>query len=486
MSRPSTPLASDASVFASRVTERAGCLDTATNLSAVTSIRLRANVDATLAALSAAFAFMPFVPRLVRAAFTGPADRAAMAERMRYGLAQVPVDAPPREVRNSARPLRVLFVAGEPSGDLHASNLAAAIALIAPDAELRGIGGPKMAAAGVVVEQDLVSDPVMGVWPVVRRTPAFFRLYRDLLIRFEENPPDVVVGIDYPGLNLRLARAAKKRGVPFVLYVAPQVWAWAPWRTKALARDVSRVLAILPFEQRIFADAGASVAYVGHPLFEHLRGCKIDSAYRASLRAIVPFGGALVALMPGSRRSEVSANLPLILAAARHAFAARPGVRFVLPLAAERLRAVVEAALLAAPDILVTVAPPAKSDDAMAAADAAVTVSGTATLHLTAHGVPAVVVYRASAAGRALSRFLLVSPWIALPNLLSGDEVLPEFLASRRDGPRVGEALLRLLPGGPDRVHAIAMLLSIRERVGGDGVADRAARWVLATAAAPR
>lgn len=456
----------------------------------MTSARFRANVDATLTALGAAFGFVPFLPRLVKAAFTGAADRKRMAERMRAGLAQRPVDAPaagpaPGAGDGSARPLRVLFVAGEPSGDMHAANLAAAIARVAPGADLCGIGGPRMAAAGVVVEHDLVSDPVMGVWPVVRRTPAFFRLYRDLLVRLETDPPDVVVGIDYPGLNLRLARAAKARGVPFVLYVAPQVWAWAPWRTKSLARDVSQIVAILPFEQPIFEEAGARVAYVGHPLFEHLRRRGADAAYRESLRAPVGDGGnggALVALMPGSRGSEVRGNLPILLDAARHATAARSGLRFVLPLASERLRPAVEELLAAAGDLAVTVAPPAKSDDAMAAADAAITVSGTATLHVTAHGVPAVVVYRASAAGRALSRFLLVSPWIALPNLLCADEVLPEFLASAADGPRIGDALLRLLPGGPDREKTLAALASIRERVGGDGVADRAARWVLATA----
>ncbi len=456
----------------------------------MTSARFRANVDATITALGAAFGFVPFLPRLVRAGFTGAADRRRMAERMRAGLAQGPIDAPaaPAASDGAPRPLRVLFVAGEPSGDMHAANLAAAIARTVPAADLRGIGGPRMAAAGVVVEHDLVSDPVMGVWPVVRRTPAFFRLYRDLLVRLETDPPDVVVGIDYPGLNLRLARAAKARGVPFVLYVAPQVWAWAPWRTKSLARDVSQIVAILPFEQPIFEEAGARVAYVGHPLFEHLRRRGTDAAYRETLRAPLGRGGdsatagALVALMPGSRGSEVRGNLPLLLDAARRAAAARPGLRFVLPLASERLRPAVEELLAAASDLAVTVAPPAKSDDAMAAADAAITVSGTATLHVTAHGVPAVVVYRASAAGRALSRFLLVSPWIALPNLLSAEEVLPEFLASAADGPRIGDALLRLLPGGPDREKTLAALASIRERVGGDGVADRAARWVLATA----
>jgi len=248
---------------------------------------------------------------------------------------------------------------------------------------------------------------------------------------------------------------------------------------------VTLVLPILPFEQAVFEAAGARVAYVGHPLFGHLARRPADEAYRASLRAGVAPGGALVALMPGSRRSEVRANLPLLVAAASHASAARTGLRFVVPLAAERLRPLVEEGLRAA-TLDAAVAPPERSDDAMAAADAAVTVSGTATLHLAAHGVPGVVVYRASAASRALSRLLLVSPWIALPNLLAGDEVLPEFLAGPGDGPRVGEALLRLLPGGEGREQATAALRALRERLTDPAVADRAARWVLATAIPPR
>src|SRR5262249_42256325 len=161
---------------------------------------------------------------------------------------------------------------------------------------LEGVGGPRMDAAGVRLVADLVSDPVMGVWPVVRRAPAFFTLYRDLVQRLAEDPPDVVVGVDYPGLNLRLARAARSTGVPFVEYVAPQVWAWAPWRARRLARDVSRVLCILPFEESLFRAAGARAEYVGHPLFEHLAAKPCDNAFRASLRGGI--GGApLVALL---------------------------------------------------------------------------------------------------------------------------------------------------------------------------------------------
>lgn len=445
--------------------------------------RARATFDATLTALGAAFAFVPFLPRLVRAPFTGRRDRARTVELLRAGAgvrpAEPAADPAARGTTPGGRPLRILLVAGEPSGDLYAADLATALLRLRPDARIDGIGGPRMAAAGVAVRHDLVSDPVMGVWPVVRKAPAFFRLYRDVVAEFEQDPPDVVVGVDYPGLNLRLARAARRRGVPFVVYVAPQVWAWAPWRTRRLARDAARVLPILPFEQAIFEASGVRASYVGHPLFAHIAARPGDAAYRARLRG-GPESPPLVALLPGSRRSEVRANLPLLLAAARRAAEARPGLRFVVPLANERLRVAVEAGLRDS-GIAADVAPPDHSDDAMAAACAAVTVSGTATLHLAAHGVPAVIVYRTSAASRVIARLLLVSPWIGLPNLLAGEEILPEFLAGDADGPRIGDALLRLLPGGDDAGRAAASLAALRARLTVDGVPDRAARWVLAS-----
>ncbi len=423
--------------------------------------------------------FVPFVPRLARAVVTGRADRERMLAVLRDAPAEAPEEPPP--VPQDGPAPRVLLVAGEPSGDLHGADLAAALRAERPDVRLEGLGGPRMAAAGVELLEDLVSEPVMGVLPVLRRLPYFARLYRSLLLRLAVDPPDVVVGVDYPGLNLRLARAARRRGVPFVEYIAPQVWAWAPWRARSLARDVAHVLTILPFEEPLLRAAGARASYVGHPLFEHLARRPPDAAFRASLRSTVPPGGALVALLPGSRRAEVEANLPLQLAVASMVAAHSPATRFVVPLASERLRPLVKEALREGPGG-VAVAAPASSDDAMAEADAALTVSGTATLHLVAHGTPSVVLYRVSPAGRLLASLLLVSPFIALPNLLAAREVLPEFLATADDVPRIANALLGVMPGGPSHEPTRAALAEMRARLHVGGAPERAARWALAAA----
>ncbi len=443
----------------------------------MSAARLRATVETIGTLFAALFAFVPFLPRLARSLFTGRRDRERMLTVLRSGL-HAGASEPP-EPSGSIR--HVLLIAGEPSGDLHAADLATALLRQDPTIRLVGLGGPRMEAAGVELVEDLVSAPVMGVLPVLKKLPFFLGLYRRLLIRLSEDPPDVVVGIDYPGLNLRVAKAAKRRGIPFVDYIAPQVWAWAPWRVHSLAASVNRVVTILPFEEPMFHAAGVAASYVGHPLFEHLAERPPDEDYRSALRSSIPEGGSLVALLPGSRSAEVAANLPLMLQAAQMVQAHTPGARFVIALAAERLRPLVEAALHDAAVGGVSLADPRYGDDVMAAADAAITVSGTATLHLVAHGTPAVVIYHATWSARMLGDLLLVSPFIALPNLLSGEEVLPEMIVDSGDVQRIANSALGLMPGGPSRERAIAMLDEVRRRLHVPGAADRAAAWVLAT-----
>lgn len=440
--------------------------------------RARATKDAALTLLGALFSWVPLLPNLLRAACTGRRDRARTLETLQGTLDTLPVDAPD----TPSRPLRVFLIAGEASGDEHAADLARALRSLRPDVQLEGLGGPCMAAAGVDLMADLVSHAVMGILPVLKHVPQLFGIYRRVLIRWEEAPPDVIVGIDYPGLNLRLGREARARGLRFVEYVAPQVWAWAPWRTRGLAAATDKVLAILPFEQRVFAADGVDVAYVGHPLFHRAVSHPLSVSHRAGLREGMG-DGPLIALLPGSRRTEVRRILPLQLAVARIVTEKHPRARFVIPLASERLRtllvSLIETHQGSGPHLDVRVIEPEHGHDALAAADAALTKSGTSTLNLVAHGTPAVVMYYSTFLGRLFLRYLMVAPFFALPNLLAGEEVLPEVIAEPGDVPQLAEHLLSMLPGGPRRERTLGAMARIRKSLARPGVPERAAGWVL-------
>lgn len=439
--------------------------------------RGRATWDSVVTLVGGLLGFLPFSARLL-AGLPGVAVR---RRRLLDRLASRPRALPGAvESEPETRGRRVFLVAGEASGDRLGADLARALRRLDPDVRLEGLGGPQMRAAGVELHADLVSHAVMGLLPVLRHVPTLFGIYRDTLTRLDDDPPDVVVGVDYPGLNLRLARQARRRGVRFVQVVAPQVWAWAPWRSRALADDVSRVLAVLPFEPAVLEPHGVSVDYVGHPLFE---ATDLDAPQRRLADSLARGEGPLVALLPGSRRGDVRDNLPFQLAVARLVAQERADARFVVPLASERVRSTLEAVLRRErrrghPQV--RIAPPGCVDAVLAAADAAVSKSGTSTLNLVAHRVPAVIAYVVPRGGRVLAAALLESPFIGLPNLLAGRELLPEHLVRPGDAPAVARDLLALLPGTPRHDELRAALAELRTELVTDHVAERMAARILA------
>ena len=220
----------------------------------------------------------------------------------------------------------VWIVAGEPSGDTHAAHLLAALAQRAPHVSFRGYGGPKMRGAGMEVLHDLASDAIMGVFPVMAALPRIWRLFRRAVKELRERRPAALVLVDYPGFNIRLAAKAHAMGIPVVYYISPQVWAWAGWRTKKLAKICDLMLVILPFEQEMYRDTGLKTVFVGHPLMDHLRTVRHDRELIAKLRADLPEHAPVVGLFPGSRRSVVTSLAPVFADAAR-ALRARDGTR---------------------------------------------------------------------------------------------------------------------------------------------------------------
>ncbi|HSE92263.1 MAG TPA: lipid-A-disaccharide synthase [Methylomirabilota bacterium] len=373
------------------------------------------------------------------------------------------------------RPTTIMLSAGEASGDGHGALLCRALRSQAPELTLLGLGGARMAAEGVDLVADVTRRAAVGTTEALGRIPALWRTFRVLRDRLERERPAVLVLIDFPEFNLRLARAAHRAGVPVVYFVPPQIWAWRAWRVRAIRRWVSLVLAALPFEPAIYRRAGVPVEFVGHPVLDALGHA--PSRAEARERLGVPSGALLIGLLPGSRAEEVGRMAPLMREAARRIAAAHPEATFALGLASTVGAGPVRGALAGGPPVRIV------ADDSHAvirAADLLLATSGTVTLEAALLGTPLIVCYRVSAATELLGRVLLRVPWIGLTNLTLGREAVPELYERRHATPeRLASAALRLLdtPGELDAQRAA--FVELRSLCGEPGVGARAARHVL-------
>ena len=368
----------------------------------------------------------------------------------------------------------VLLVAGEASGDLHGATLARALVTLAPGLRLAGMGGPRMAAEGVHLLQRAEHVTVVGGTEALGRLPALWRSFHALRRQLREHRPGVLVLIDFPEFNMRLARAARRLGVPVVYFIAPQVWAWRHGRVRAMARDVRRVLAIFPFEVSVYQEAGVPVEFIGHPLLDVLPALDRDAA-RTGLAS---GDETLVGLLPGSREAEVRRHLPVLLEAARRILARRPRTRFALPPASTTPVPGVMATVRAARVPVQVV--PGQAYRVMAAADLLLIASGTATLEAACYGTPMVVLYRLSSISHALARLLVRGvSHIALPNIIAGREIVPELIQGRATPDGVASAALGVLGDEGERTAQRLALLEVRTRLGERGAGLRAARAVL-------
>ncbi|MBI3455135.1 MAG: lipid-A-disaccharide synthase [Candidatus Rokubacteria bacterium] len=368
----------------------------------------------------------------------------------------------------------MLVVAGEASGDLHGATLARALTTLAPGVALAGMGGTRMAAAGVRILHGIDRAAVVGGTEVLGRLPALWRIFRDLVRRLREERPRVLVLIDFPGFNLRLARQAHKLGIPVVYFLAPQVWAWRRGRLRVMARHVTRVLAVFPFEVALYREAGVPVEFVGHPLLDVLPAFDREVAREglASERE------RLIGLLPGSRAEEVRRHLPVLLGAAARIRRRVPQARFALPVAPT-----VSLAAVAGPVDASHLGIQVLRSEAyrvMAAADLLLAASGTATLEAACYGTPMVVLYRLSPVSYALARLLVrgVSA-ISLPNIIAGRAAVPELIQGSATPARVARAALTLLEDDAARVAQRVVLREVRARLGERGAGERAARAVL-------
>lgn len=393
-------------------------------------------------------------------------------------------DAPPRadaaaqleDASPAGRAPRIVLSCGDASGEAHALRLLGELRRHDPDVQLAGFGGEALAAEGMEVWEPLADLNVMGFRDVLAQLPLFFGCVRRFAEELRDRPPDLVVLVDYPGLNRHLLRVAARAGVPVVDYIAPQLWAWAPWRVRDFRR-ADRLLTILPFEADWYARHGARARYVGHPLGDGLeRAAAGEAPLPEALRAADGAAGAepvWVGILPGSRRREIDENLPVLLEAAARLQAERPEVRFVLPHLRSRVDAQLRALLAAAP--VEVVYAPGCFHRVLPRLRAAWVASGTALLEVAAHRVPPVLVYRVSSrVGAWLSRRWLAVPWIGSLNLIAGRELAPEHLGRTLDPAALAEDLNQRLDG-PIRQQTVEAIDTLHPAFGQPGAARRAA-----------
>ncbi len=374
---------------------------------------------------------------------------------------------------------RIMLVAGETSGDHHGAQLVSALRRARPKAVFFGLGGDALRRAGMRLDLDLASHAVIGFVEVLKHLPFFWWAFRLAVASLKNERPDLLILIDYPGFNLRLAKVAKSLGIPVCYYISPQVWAWKRGRVKLMAKIIDRMLVTFPFEKTLYDAAGLDCVFVGNPLVDAVKPSRGRLSFRR--RAGWKTSEKVVGLLPGSRLQELKHLLPVMLATAQRMRTLDPRCRFVvikapqLPLAS--YAKIIEASPIQPKIFEWTVAEEAYS--ARAACDFALVASGTATLETAMLGVPFLILYRVNALTYWIGKRLVKIHSIGLANVMAGRRVVPEFLQEElRPQAIANEAIRYLHDPALAKAQRRALAPSLRS-LGKQGVSARAAKAVL-------
>ena len=379
--------------------------------------------------------------------------------------------------------LRVMISCGEPSGDVYAAALASEIKRLEPNAEIIGFGGQALRATGARLLGDFEGISVTGLAEAVRVLPQSWRIYRSLVRAADAVRPDVFVPIDFPDFNFVLARALKRRGIPVIYYVSPQLWAWRRGRMKTMKRLADRVLVIFPFEAAFYEDAGIPVTFVGHPLLSLTAQPKPRNEFLISHK--LDPGKPVVALLPGSRPNELRQILPNLVRAAGLIAARVPEAQRLVARAPHLDGALFQPLADWPSDARRPVLLENAADAILASADMAIVASGTVTVQAALHGCPMVVVYRLAPLTYRLGKPFVHVDTYAMANLVAGRRVVPELIQDAFTPEAVASEALQVLTD-PARAAAIrAELATVRSRLGDEGASRRAAEEVLAVARRP-
>lgn len=367
--------------------------------------------------------------------------------------------------------VKFFVIAGEASGDLHASFLIRQLKKKLPESKFYGIGGDKMRALGVELVCDIKKISVVGFLEAFMKINEIRRVFRRVIVRMREVKPDALILVDFPGFNLRLAPVAKLHGIKVFYYITPQVWAWGHWRLRSLFKNIDHALVIFPFEERMFSAYGIKATFVGHPVLDemtHIRG-KEKFCTAHNLNSKKP----IVALLPGSRRGEIKRLLPIMLKIVEKIRERRTDVQFILPTISD----VAKHFILKDGNIKIIFG---ETSSGINTANAAIAASGSVTLETALLGIPTVIIYKLSLLSYLIVRVLIKLPYIGLVNIVRGRKIVPEFIQFSINVNEISKRILKILEGGHYANQMKEELLKVKGMLGKRGASQNAAEIILA------
>ena len=374
--------------------------------------------------------------------------------------------------------MKIMFSAGEVSGDVHGASLAQEIRKLSPETELIGFGGDLMASAGVRLYRNFKDYNIMGVLEVVKNIQKIFRLLNDLTEFVRAEKPDMLVLIDYPDFNWRLAKRVKALGIKVFSYIPPSAWAWRKGRAVDCAKIADEFVAIFPFETKVYEEAGAKISFLGNPLVDTVKPSMTQEEARAHFNVEVE--DHVILLMPGSRKQEINMLLQPMLDAAKILSVNQPKTRFFLPLANGVDTDKINSAIKSSGIEVTTVSE--NRYDLMSIADAAMATSGTVVLEAALLNLPCVVLYKMAKLNYCIARLFVHIDYFCLPNILLNKNVLPELLQDGVKPEIIADEVRQLYRGQSHREEVVTELKEACNKLGKPGAAKRIAQKILTAA----
>ncbi|MFC1666977.1 lipid-A-disaccharide synthase [Candidatus Omnitrophota bacterium] len=369
---------------------------------------------------------------------------------------------------------RLLIVAGEPSGDLQAAHLVKSLKAIHPNLEIFGIGGKKMREAGVEIAYDIVELAVVGFVEVIKHLGTFKKVLEKLLMLLETKRPDAVILVDYPGFNLRFAKYVKKKNIPVIYYISPQIWAWGKNRVSEIKKCVDKMVVIFGFEEELYKEAGVKVSFVGHPFLDIVKPCwkKEETAKHLHLK----HSSIKVSLLPGSRAKEIEKHLPAMLKACELIKRELPDTEFILSRRKELDKSIYNKIISASkikPHSLEN-----RPYEIMDVSDLVMVSSGSATLETAIMEKPMVIIYKTSFITWLLASNMIKIPDIGLVNVVAGKRIVPELTQFQVNASNIARESLNILNNKKTREDIKKDLRKVKEKLGEHGAVERAAHII--------